>query len=369
MSLPTEESPLVRASADCIGAANEEHAARNGSATAHEASCNMAKMCVGVGSLALPYSAREGGLLVSIFGLAMISMWNIYSVDRLIKCVNLLPTLKSLKSLNNCITTENKDPPIGASTYSKVAWHAFGSNGLHALDGLMILLSLGITIAYEDAIIKFISGTYFSTGSSILDSFCMFLIVAPLCCAPNLAFLAKFSAMGFFAIFLTFSIIFGYALDEYGVSGFTEVKVEDLWPSTINGLGNWYGAAVFSYGIAPFAYNIQESMKEPSLMVVATKNAVWSIFVAYVVLSAGLAILTLPDDHGADSNILKLLPTGLLPTIARLMLTIVTLFTAPLIVIPCSELLEGKIGHIHIGSKLSLRIMVRLVIIIFLHIS
>ena len=46
---------------------------------------NMTKMCFGSGVLALPYATNEAGLIWFIIGVALITLWNIYSTDRLIK--------------------------------------------------------------------------------------------------------------------------------------------------------------------------------------------------------------------------------------------------------------------------------------------
>lgn len=97
---------------------------------------NIAKTCMGTGTLALPYAARRGGVILHVLGLIAILAWNVYSVQRLLGCLELLPVHK-------------QGPPEGTATLGKVAWYALGRNGLYALDVVMVILLCGIIITYE----------------------------------------------------------------------------------------------------------------------------------------------------------------------------------------------------------------------------
>jgi len=101
---------------------------------------NIAKTCMGTGTLALPYAAHQGGVLLHIFGLMAIACWNLYSVQRLLDCLDLLPS---------SLCQNKHHPPEGTSTLGRVAWYSLGRKGLVALDIMMVMLLAGIVITYE----------------------------------------------------------------------------------------------------------------------------------------------------------------------------------------------------------------------------
>ena len=106
---------------------------RTGSASVSETVINIAKTCMGTGTLALPYAARQGGLLLHVLGLIAIGAWNLYSVERLLHCLELMPV--------------NKDhhwPPEGTAMLGKVALHTLGRTRLYALDVIIVLSLSGI---------------------------------------------------------------------------------------------------------------------------------------------------------------------------------------------------------------------------------
>lgn len=125
---------------------------------------NIAKLCVGTGTLALPYAAQKGGLVFNVVGLGVIVVWNYVCSDCLLQCLDYLPskvidirgerhanTLKepgytaygSIEELNN------EDAPSGTTLYGKIAWYASGRRGLILLDSLMMMLSVGLLTAYQ----------------------------------------------------------------------------------------------------------------------------------------------------------------------------------------------------------------------------
>ena len=117
---------------------------RNG-ATVFQTSLNIAKLCMGTGTLALPFAAQKGGLVLNMLGLAAIAIWNYYSADCLLRCLEYIPD--SPDPMNELAGSSG--PPSGTTAYGVVAWHAFGKAGLFGLDSLMIMLSVGLLIAYQ----------------------------------------------------------------------------------------------------------------------------------------------------------------------------------------------------------------------------
>ena len=221
---------------------NSEAHHHHGTGTVLETALNSAKTCLGTGTLALPYAASQGGYLFNVLGLILISLWNLWSVKRLIHCGELVRELhgdqsevhqqhqghrvrhesrtsrhrrtgSSMRKLYRGMITDaniNDDevqwseekiiaeqscPPEGTSTYGSVAWYALGPIGLHIMDVALLVLLLGVVIAYEDAIISFIRETPVTSGSAALDSLATVLIIAPLTCVEDLHFLSKTSAV------------------------------------------------------------------------------------------------------------------------------------------------------------------------------
>ena len=278
-----------------------------GTGTVLETALNSAKTCMGTGTLALPYAASQGGYLFNIIGLILIALWNLWSVNRLLHCNELVNeqygdgvstgtaaplngndstgqqqsgqctrresrtsrhrrTGSSMRKLfrgmmtdginiveeevqwsEENIMTKTQSPPEGTSTYGRVAWYAVGPIGLHVMDVALLILLLGVVIAYEDAIISFVKETPVTTGSAVLDSLCTILIIGPLSCVEDLHFLSKTSALGIVIIFMSFTVIFGFVLIENGLSGIFEISWGDMWPTDLTGVCNWFGVTVFGF--------------------------------------------------------------------------------------------------------------------------
>lgn len=105
---------------------------------------NIIKMCVGTGVLAIPFAATEGGILFSIIGLGLVTVWNIYSVDRMIESKAIIQRYTlSLDGIGNDSPNEN------TNELGLVTWYAFGDRGLLSIDFIMISLMTGIIVAYE----------------------------------------------------------------------------------------------------------------------------------------------------------------------------------------------------------------------------
>ena len=131
--------------------------------TVFQTSLNIAKLCMGTGTLALPYAAQQGGLVFNMIGLGVIVVWNYYSADCLLRCLDNLPLPRHNEGIrcDQCSSTHyeateqihsestsSNGPPDGTTTYGVIAWHAFGRPGLIVLDLLMIMLFVGLLTSY-----------------------------------------------------------------------------------------------------------------------------------------------------------------------------------------------------------------------------
>lgn len=105
---------------------------------------NIIKICVGTGVLAIPFAVTEGGILFSIIGLGLVTVWNIYSVDRMIESKAIIQ--RYTLSLDGI---ENNGPNENTNELGLVTWYAFGDWGELSIDSIMISLMIGIIVAYE----------------------------------------------------------------------------------------------------------------------------------------------------------------------------------------------------------------------------
>lgn len=198
---------------------------------------------------------------------------------------------------------------------------------------------------------SFVEETPFSTGSKALDALATVLIMGPLSVVPDMGYLSKASALGLLVLGVTFGVIAAFG-DVQGV--FHGWSMQPQYG--LSGVSHWFGCVVFGFGVVPLTYNFQESMAEPHAMVSATGVALLNVALAYIVIGSGL-VLMYPDVEG---DILQNLPmTGVLPMLVRIAMVLVVLVTAPLLIVPCGELIEEKVAADGTAST-QLRAIVRL---------
>ncbi len=342
---------------------------------------NMMKMCMGTGTLALPFAAEKGGLIFNVVGLALIASWNYYCSNCVLRCRECLPPRIKRGDSDSDIerssagqqqlygsvegkedlaqqSNKTKPPPDGTTSYAAVAWYAAGPVGLLVVDFLMLLLMVMLIIAYEVAMISFIDDMPTITGSRKIDIIIPSVIVALLSCSPDVSFLSKFSVVGLLALALSFIVIVWQGLIENGLTGFQSTL--NLWPRNVTDASSWFGVAVFGYGIAPFILNFHESMKAPKQVGLAMKIGLILVYFGYIIISSGVRILFSPS-HSFDGDVLQALPTNSwLALLVRLLMTFVVAMTAPLVVVPCGEMIEGKLGIT--GDEVYKRIAVRVLL-------
>ncbi|KAL3816074.1 hypothetical protein ACHAXA_009712 [Cyclostephanos tholiformis] len=255
---------------------------------------------MGTGTLALPYASERGGLAFNAFGLFAIGAWD-YHI------------------------------PVG----------------LTVLDALMLSLFIGLVVAYEAAMSSFVSGTSLTTGSSGLDLLLPNTIVIALSCAPDVGWLGNFSGIGLLALAMSFVIISWRGFAENGFVGFSDSPWSSLglWPESISDASSWFGVAVFSYGVAPFVFNFRDSMNDPRCVGSAVRTGLLLVYVGYIIMSNGIRILFSPS-HVFDGDVLQAMPNSGISMYVRLLMTFVVVLTTPLVVVPCGELIEGKLGMV-----------------------
>lgn len=133
-----ERTPLLLSADSSSSDEDPDYTVFGGKANVLQTVLNISKTCMGTGTLALPFAARQAGAIVNILGMLAIVGWNMYSVNRLCLCLEMLPN-----------KSRSKGPPEGTSTLSVVAFHALGPMGMHAVDVMFVVLLLGVIVAYE----------------------------------------------------------------------------------------------------------------------------------------------------------------------------------------------------------------------------
>lgn len=376
--LPTESSPLVLTTED-----DDNGDAATGQASVWQTVLNLMKTCMGTGCIALAFACQQTGVVVYVTGLLAIAAWNVVCMSRLVKCLDYIPPdhhrlLPQERGREHATTKlyfsdeeeeaevvvedpasfpvlaapkraeeSNEHPPRGTSTLGRVAWYAFGTRGLQALDILFVLLLLGIIVAYVAGVITFVGDTPF-TVSRVVDAIMTGFVMGAVSLVPDMGYLSGASAFGLIVLLSAFVVIAGYGLfgvDEDAASGLDAIPTPlKLWPSSLNGVSHWFGIVVFGYGVVPLTYNIRESMQDPEKMVGATTGALALVAASYMLMGVGLYAL-FPN---LTSDVLHELPaTRVLPAMTRLAMSWTVLATAPLLIVPCAELLEGKLGFTH----------------------
>ena len=169
---------------------------------------------------------------------------------------------------------------------------------------------------------------------------------------PNMGYLSKASALGLIILGLTFGVIAAFG-DFHG----TFHGLSFLPQNGLSGISHWFGCVVFGFGVVPLTYNFHESMAEPDQMVPATGVALAGVALVYIAIGCGLVVLY----PNVDGDILQNLPsTGVLPILVRLAMAVVVLVTAPLLIVPCGELIEDKLVADGEQTSTRLRASVRL---------
>jgi len=319
-----------------------------GIATDAQTIVNQIKTCMGTGTLALSFACKQGGLVVFSTGMFLIAGWNLFCIHRLCQCLQFItaenlaqsfPSAEHSQVMEGQIQLHSNRPlpPVGTATFGRVAWFAFGQRGLQALDFMMVILLHGIIISYLSASVTFLSDTPFTVGP-LLDAAITACVMCIVSIVPDMGHLAHFSAAGLFMLFTTFVVIAGY-----GYTDLTPSKRDlalPLFPVDLYGFSQWFGVVVFSLGIVPLTYNYRQSMAKPSHIVM--DSAVALLFVTFTYLFIGIGLLNLFPDLTGD--VLHELPEGILPVVVRMAMVVVVATTAPLLVVPCGEIIEGKWG-------------------------
>jgi amino acid permease len=314
-----------------------------------------------------------------VLGMFVISIWNVYCMKQLCEALEYLIRLaespyefidrphvenpkRRFSILGCCIydrfSIKFRDPPPeGTSAFSKLGWYALGDVGRWSIDLMMLMLLLFINIALEVAILSFMGATPFTTGEKLLDGTILGLILVPFCIVDDMSALSKLSRLGLIVLGFTMAVVAWYGIighhdiesvDESIGSGESDDKNYNentspfnLFPlNGIEGVSKWFGCVVFSFGVVPLTFNFRESMAEPEKLPQTAMISMTIVGVCYTII--GISFLYLFPN--IDDDLLAELPsTGLIATVTRIAMIIVVMASTPLLIVPCAEIIEGKI--------------------------
>ena len=299
----------------------------HGHASLRETVLNIMKSCMGTGCLALPFACQQGGIVLYTLGVAFIALWNVYAVERLCRCWEL--------STNMVATAA--PPPHGTTQLGTVTWYAFGKRGLWALEMLLLVFFMGVLVAYLAAVEDFLSDTpfYRPVVVSVLAGLGMVLLSL----VQDMGDLSRISALGLIVLASSCLLVALVGVQQSLLQHSSSIQQLNWWPVSHRGWSHWFGIVVIGYGVVPLTYNLRDSMAEPHRMVEATSLALSAVFAFYVMLGLGLYYL-FPNVQG---ELLQQIGNSLVPVLTRLAMAGVVLLTAPLLLVPCSELVEGKL--------------------------
>lgn len=224
----------------------------------------LVKMCMGTGTLALPYAFLSGGLVWSALGIVLMAWWNYYAVRKLLACKELLDSVAA--------GAEDVDPN---DVYAFIASKAMGHTGKILVHGATGITLVGVGVAYLIAASDLIQATPMSllfVGAPMLTRFvntllCL-VVVLPLSCAKSLSFLSYSSLIGLLALFLSFATIIalGYNNNNTITAG-NAAALPSIWTRAFatdaQGLSRFFGVTAFSFGIPPLLFPVQGSMRKP----------------------------------------------------------------------------------------------------------
>ena len=84
-------------------------------------------------------------------------------------------------------------------------------------------------------------------------------------------------------------------------------------------------------------------MANPRHINLSLKIGLFMVYIGYIAISNGIRILLSPS-YVFHGDVLEAMPDAWVSNVVRVLMMFVVSVTAPLIVIPCGEMIEGKLG-------------------------
>lgn len=274
-----------------------DNVASSGNCSTIMAIVNLTKLCVGAGILAIPYCFTRGGLILSPIGIGIIALWNGVSCAMMIRCKRVIDQHKDVV----------KYPEYISNTYSKISYEAFGWYGVYITDFSIVFTLLGVCTSFQIAFVSLCRNIPGNILTVHQLTWLSGLIVFPLSIGENARLLSIFSFIGLICLFFGIICLFGFGIFMTKPHQIESVSLS-LFPTSFSDVTYFIGISVFCFGTCTLAFPVEESMKIKNEFIVAVFWSVLLVWLIYVIVGDGLAVIYAVNNEHITSNILESLP-------------------------------------------------------------
>ena len=327
-------------------------------ATNFQATVAVVKICVGAGSLALPYAFGQGGILTGTIGLGLIALWNYYTTCLLLRCKEvLLRTVRreaaaaqygtageQAEARQRAADAAKRGGRKPKSTFAALAHRALGPLGVWVVDYCLIFTLMGVCATYQIQIGQLLTSTgWIGDGGAGVQRFVILAsaaVVLPLALLRDMSCLAWTSGVALLALAVGFTAIFVYGAQNNAIPD--PIPAALLAPPNFQRFSVMFGIIVFAFGIPTIILPIQEGMRRPQEVRTPLRRGMGVVLVLYLLLGV-LGLLFFFDDKTLPLQqiiILNLPQTSGVARAVKLLNAVVAVFSYPLPFLPIAQMLE-----------------------------
>ena len=232
-------------------------------------------------------------------------------------------------------------PDTVSSTYSQIAYAAFGINGSRLVDTCISVTLLGVCTTYLIAASQMMSTLPYTSLSIDTWIILIALVVFPMSSMKTVDSLARVSFWGIILLLLSVLVVvvFGISIFYGQEAGEVEEysKTYPFMPNGYEGILNYIGTATFCYGQCSIIFPVEESMKDRSLIMTAVVYCLIFVWSIYVFVGDFVAVLYIHEPNGLQSNILLNLPANsFVSQLVSLLMVGVCILSYPLTMFPAA---------------------------------
>ena len=245
--------------------------------------------------------------------------------------------LRCRKSINS------KDiPDTISSTYSQIAYAAFGINGSRVVDTCIAITLLGVCTTYLIAASQMMQSLPYISLSTNVWILLVALIVFPI---SSMRDIGKFAHVSFWGIILLLLSILTVVV--FGMSTYYQDRREfngeyPLNPMGFVGIMNYIGIGTFCYGQCSIIFQVEQSMQDKSQITSALVYCLVFVWMIYAFVGDFVAVLYIGATNGLQSNILLNLPThSLVSQLVSLLMAGVCVLSYPLTIFPAATMVSS----------------------------
>ena len=239
-----------------------------------------------------------------------------------------------------CINPANIPDTI-SSTYSQIAYAAFGINGSRLVDTFISVTLLGVCTTYLIAGSQMMSTLPYTSLSINTWIVLIALIVFPMSSMKTVDSLAHVSFWGILLLLLSVLVVVVFGVSKfYGQEAGEVENYEDtyhLMPNGYVGILNYIGTATFCYGQCSIIFPVEESMRDRSQIMTAAAYCLIFVWSTYAFVGDFVAMLYIHAPNGLQSNIILNLPANsFVSQLVSLLMVGVCILSYPLTMFPAA---------------------------------